>query len=126
MASRVAAGLAALLTAAVLSMAPAKAGELLMFDSDGCPWCEAWLETIGAVYHLTDEARVLPLRIVDNDLPRPDDLEAVGPVIYTPTFVVFHDGEERGRILGYPGEHFFWAFLQEFIRALQKGPDPGS
>ncbi len=82
-----------------------------MFESPACPWCEAWDEEVGVIYGLTDEARIAPLRRVDVDDPLPEDLAGIRAVVYTPTFVLVEDGEEVGRILGYPGEAFFWGLL---------------
>ena len=89
----------------------AGAAELVMFESQGCTWCEAWDEDVGSIYPKTGEARVAPLRRVDLDEPRPDDLTGIRAVIYTPTFVLMEDGREVGRILGYPGEEHFWGLL---------------
>lgn len=98
------------------------AAELVMFESRACPWCEAWDEEIGGIYPLTDEARIAPLRRVDADDPLPEDLAGVRAVIYTPTFVLVQDGVEVGRILGYPGEDFFWGLLAMELEKLP-GPD---
>jgi hypothetical protein len=97
-------------------VAPAPGGgawsaELVMFESAGCVWCEAWDEEIGGVYPLTAEARIAPLRRVDHDEEPPEDLSGIRPVIYTPTFVLIENGREVGRILGYPGEEHFWGLL---------------
>jgi hypothetical protein len=42
-----------------------------------------------------------------------------GRIIYTPTFVLAENGEELGRIEGYPGDAFFWGLLE---RLLELGP----
>ncbi len=98
------------------------AAELVMFEAALCEWCEAWHEEIGPIYPKTAEARVAPLRRVDIDAPRPVDLAQVAPVVFTPTFVLLDDGAEVGRILGYPGEEFFWSLLGELIRKLEPAP----
>ncbi len=36
-------------------------------------------------------------------------------MLFTPTFVLFDDGREIGRIEGYPGEDFFWGLLQNLV-----------
>lgn len=94
------------------------AAELVMFESRGCPWCEAWDEDIGGIYALTDEARIAPLRRVDIDDPLPEDLAGISAVVYTPTFVLVEGGVEVGRILGYPGEAFFWGLLGMELKKL--------
>ena len=51
-------------------------------------------------------------------VPRPADLNPLKPVIYTPTFVLIDNGKEIGRIIGYPGEDFFWGLLNEMVGKL--------
>ncbi len=127
-ASRLRQGPGRLLLAAVFCLSlvlpgALRAAELLMFEEPGCPWCAAWRAEIGVVYDKTAEGRQAPLRRVDMTLPRPADLEAVDPVVFSPTFVLFAEGVEVGRIVGYPGEHFFWPLLGELLARLDRGPE---
>jgi hypothetical protein len=101
----------------------AQAAELVMFEAQGCSWCEIWDAEIGAVYHKTEEGRAAPLRRVDIDEPRPPGLEALRGVVYTPTFVLLDADREVGRILGYPGEGHFWSLLGELIARLPARPE---
>jgi hypothetical protein len=48
----------------------------------------------------------------------PKDLEKVKAVLFSPTFVVMDKGREVGRILGYPGEDFFWPMLEEILKKV--------
>lgn len=98
---------------------PGYAAELVMFESDSCEWCEKWHEEIGVVYAKTTEAKIAPLRRVSIEDPMPGDLVQVRAVHYTPTFVVMENGEEVGRILGYPGEDFFWGLLDIELKKLE-------
>lgn len=100
----------------------AKAAELIMFEAANCTWCEAWDRQIGAIYPKTDEAKIAPLRRVDIDAPRPPDLSGIRSVVYTPTFVLMENGEEVGRILGYPGEAHFWGLLGIELGKLDGSP----
>ena len=94
---------------------PSSAAELVMFESEACEWCEVWDDEIGVAYDKTSEAKVVPLRKVDiDDAPHPDFKHLKG-LIYTPTFVVMNGGKELGRIVGYPGEDFFWQFLHDIL-----------
>ncbi len=94
-----------------------------MFEEPGCAWCTAWRAEIGVIYDKTAEGRQAPLRRVDMTAPRPSDLSAVDPVTFSPTFVLFTDGAEVGRIVGYPGEHFFWPMLKDLLARLDRGPE---
>lgn len=104
---------AVVLCVPVLLAAPAIAAELVMFDDPGCDWCRKWDEEIGVIYPKTAVGRVVPLRRVDIDGPRPADLKAIENLHFTPTFVLVHRGREVGRIVGYISEDFFWGFLED-------------
>lgn len=115
----------AALTSLILSVAAfeqARAAELVMFEEAGCGWCERWNDEIGTAYSKTEEGRLAPLRRVSLEAPRPDDLAGVRSVTFSPTFLVMQDGKEYGRIVGYPGQDFFWPMLQEILSTL---PDTG-
>lgn len=104
----------------VLSLAPlsARAMELVLVEQAGCEWCEVWDEEIGLTYHRSAEGRVAPLRRVDIHDALPGDLTFIRGLVYTPTFVLVHEGREVGRILGYPGEDFFWGLLEQLIKRI--------
>jgi len=114
-----------LLVVLTVIMAPsgvsrAFAAEMVMFESASCTWCEAWNADVGVIYDKTPESKVLPLRRVDVDDVRPGDLEHLGGIVFTPTFVVLEGGAEIGRITGYPGEDFFWQLLGEIVKKVEK------
>ncbi|MAF49413.1 MAG: hypothetical protein QGH73_06960 [Rhodospirillales bacterium] len=95
---------------------PARAAELVMFEEEGCEWCQVWNETIAPVYPKTPEGGFAPLRRVDISDDQPKDLQHINGVHFTPTFVIMDGGKEVGRIIGYPGEEFFWGLLEEILR----------
>ncbi len=95
------------------------AAELIMFEAETCPWCAAWDQDVGIIYDKTDEGRQAPLRRSDVDGPRPVDLWHIEGVVYTPTFVLLEHGREVGRIVGYPGEAFFWGLLGDLLRKTE-------
>ena len=97
----------------------AETAELIIFESETCEWCEVWDEEIGISYNKTREGSIAPLRRVDIDGDLPADLEHLEGLFYTPTFIVLDNGQELGRIVGYPGEVFFWHFLNEIIVKLK-------
>lgn len=92
--------------------------ELVMFEQDNCYWCEVWFEEIGPIYPKTSEGARAPIRRVDIHDPMPDDLAHIEGSRFTPTFVLIHDGQEVGRIRGYPGEDFFWGLLDQMMQKL--------
>lgn len=96
--------------------------ELVMFEEKGCGYCRRWHKEVGPGYGLSDEGKRAPLKIVDLASAEASEF---GRVVYTPTFVLLLDGEERGRITGYPGADFFWTMLSERLNKLdQKNENP--
>lgn len=102
----------------------AEAGELVMFRQDPCQWCDAWDRDIGVTYPKTDEGKQFPLRLVDMHERWPGDLSGIKRVVYSPTFVALENGREIGRIIGYPGEMFFWQLLGEITKKADKPETP--
>ena len=95
---------------------PVNSAELLMVESEGCEWCELWDKEIGSVYSKTREGKYAPLRRVDiSDMLSTKQIKIRLPN-FTPTFVVLDDGREVARIIGYPGEDFFWPMLNEELK----------
>ncbi|MBT4589915.1 MAG: hypothetical protein HON14_13640 [Rhodospirillaceae bacterium] len=103
--------------------AKASSAELIMFESENCEWCEVWLEKIGPIYPKTPEGKYAPLRRVDIADEMPKDLAKLRPASFTPTFVVMENGVEITRILGYPGEDFFWGLLEEALKKIGYRPE---
>lgn len=103
----------------------AQAAELVMFETDDCPWCRAWDREVGVVYAKTEAGRRAPLRRVALHGPRPPDLVQVEGIVFTPTFVLLDDGREVGRILGYPGDNHFWGLLDALLEELPAAPRSG-
>lgn len=92
--------------------------ELVLFHEPACPWCERWEQEIGGAYPRTSEGCSAPLRRVDMSRARPPDLATLEGIRFSPTFVLVSRGEEVGRIVGYPGEHFFWPLLGDLLAEL--------
>ncbi|MGR3313082.1 hypothetical protein [Roseovarius indicus] len=107
-----------------LAALPLQAAELVMVQRPGCHWCQQWNEEIGISYHKTEEARRAPLRRVEISA-LPDDIDFASKPVFTPTFVLVEDGQELGRIEGYPGAHFFWPMLDQLLDAHPEATRPG-
>ena len=84
---------------------------LLMAEEHGCLWCERWNEEISHIYPKTAEGRTAPLVRYDLHRETPENVAFARRVHFTPTFILVEDGQEVGRIEGYPGEDFFWGLL---------------
>jgi len=107
-----------------LMAGPSQAAELVYFWSVTCPICETWDEEVGEIYPKTEEAKVLPLRRVSIFDDRPEDLEFIRGIVYTPTFVAIENGREIGRIVGYIRDYFFWWQVGELVKKMSSPEDP--
>ena len=103
--------------AVVLLAGAVDAAELVMFRRDGCPWCAKWDREIGPIYPKTELGRRAPLRMVHLDRNVNPMVRTRGPIRYTPTFVLADNGEELGRIEGYPGDAHFWGLLEQLLES---------
>lgn len=117
---------AALLAFVAWGAAPLAAAELLMLEQPGCVWCAQFNEQIAPAWPKTEEGRRAPLRRVDITKPWPDDLAGIQKERFTPTFVLLHQGQELGRIRGYPGDQFFWYRIGELLDLLPDEPAPAN
>ncbi|MBA4492198.1 SoxS protein [Paracoccus sp. S1E-3] len=95
---------------------------LLMIRQDGCIYCRQWEAEIAPLYPTSAQGRAAPLQRIDIDGPYPDGLALDRQPYVTPTFILIHDGQEMGRIEGYPGPKNFWRFLDRLMAA--KAPQP--
>ncbi len=89
---------------------------LLMAEEDGCMWCARWDTEISKIYPKTPEGHAAPLQRIDIHAAKPEGIALDRPLYYTPTFVLLDNGQEVGRIEGYPGEDFFWGLLGVLLR----------
>jgi hypothetical protein len=105
-------------TARAETPAPAPRTALVMFELAGCPHCQRFLAEIGPIYPKTAEGRRAPLVRVDMSRPRPAEFAFVEFVVFSPTFVLVHDGREIGRIVGYGGDESFWSQLGVLVGKL--------
>jgi hypothetical protein len=98
--------------AAPVEIARAQSATLIMVDDPACHYCRRWHKEVGGGYGRTAEGRAAPLKRVGRDSKV---LNRFAPVVYTPTFLLVHDGREIGRITGYPGQLYFWEELSQLM-----------
>jgi hypothetical protein len=89
--------------------------QLVMVEQPGCVYCERWDAEIAPAYTKTAEGRFAPLVRADLSSGPPDGIEYDRRVVFTPTFVLVDNGEEKARLEGYPGEDFFWPLLSQLL-----------
>ena len=81
------------------------ATRLVMVDDAGCVYCAKWDREVGPGYVVSPEGQFAPLKRLRIGS---SDLNGIGQLAYTPTFVLIVRGQEAGRIVGYAGADFFW------------------
>jgi hypothetical protein len=117
--------LLAILAAFFAGAGSTQAAELVMFDDPGCSWCRRWHAEIGPGYPHSPEGKLAPLRRVHIRDQGSAGVRLASPVRGTPTFVLAENGQEIGRIVGYPGSDFFYPRLAELLERLPRpSPEP--
>ena len=111
--------------AGALMAEPLRGVRLLMAEEDGCYWCAQWHEEIAHIYPKTAEGRAAPLLRYDLHGAAPG-VQFARSVHFTPTYILTVDGQERGRIEGYPGADFFWGLLATMMEKAQIPLEPES
>ena len=101
------------------SWGAARAAELLMFETRGCPWCAAWHRDVGPGYPKSTEGQRAPLRRLDLADTAKAGVTFATPITASPTFVLVDKGREIGRITGFPGADFFWGLLAQLVAKLE-------
>jgi len=121
--------LAVLALALILPAGPqgaaAQGYRLLMVEQPGCAWCRIFNRDMAPIYAVSPEGRAAPLVHVQLRGPLPDGVTLASRPVATPTFILIGpDGTELGRLAGYPGEDFFWAYLGRMFAGA--GFDPAA
>ncbi len=104
---------------ATLALPSLQAAELLMVESDDCPFCLRFHAEIGKVYPKTDEGRLAPLRTWQLSTPFPESYQLAERVTFTPTFILMDNGKEVDRLTGYQGDEFFWFLIGDMLSKLK-------
>lgn len=112
--------IAAALACVTIGPVAAQEFRLLMIEQVGCYVCTAFNRDVAPAYHASPEAQIAPLIHADLRGPLPDGVTLVSRPFVTPTFVLLApDGHEVGRLIGFPGEDFFWPYINEMFEAAR-------
>lgn len=83
-----------------------RAAQLVVFEAEDCPYCERMAAEV-----LADWRADLPM-VRTRTAQAPTGWTLSGPLVATPTAVLFRDGREVARFTGYPGgAQRFWQWL---------------
>ena len=97
----------------ILFAFPAYALELLMAHNPNCGTCQRFMDEVGAYYHNSEQARTLPLVII-NVYKQPEWFKEayaenrIKPIRGTPTFIVWNGRKELTRLIGYQDKESFY------------------
>ncbi|MEE9334496.1 MAG: thioredoxin family protein [Granulosicoccaceae bacterium] len=95
--------------------------ELLMIESDNCPYCRKFDREIADIYPKTAEGKRAPLKRHKLGDTLPDKYAGldITASTLTPTFILLENNKEVDRLPGYNSEDFFWYFLNDLFDKLQ-------
>ena len=100
----------------------AYAAEMIMFAMKSCGYCRAFLKDVAPTYSESEYALLLPLRVISMDRPVApkwyDDAfrdRRIEGIRVTPTFVIFDNGEEVARLMGYRDKKTFYRDIKDFV-----------
>ena len=112
----------AILFSLLFSMS-ASAAELLMIHHPQCPFCKAFMNDVAPEYNETYQGKALTLVILDTTIAEDRKwlIQAVlskniKPFRGTPTFIIYHNGKEVGRVVGYGGKEWFYEKLDNAVK----------
>lgn len=89
---------------------------LLLIEQVGCHVCAAFNRDVAPAYLASPENLVAPLVHADLRGPLPAGVTLASRPFVTPTFILIGpDGTEMERLIGFPGQDFFWPYLDEMI-----------
>jgi len=93
-----------------------------MVEDDFCPFCKKFHKEVGPAYPKTEEGMRAPLRTIQLGDAFPEPYGHISPARVTPTFILVHNNREIDRLIGYPGDEYFWFLLSEMLAKLEQ-PD---
>ena len=87
--------------------APRSPYELVVFEADGCIYCENFRSDVLPLYRESQIGRETPIRFVNVSRSDETKMGLSGAITIAPTVVLMHQGQEVDRIVGYTGPFNF-------------------
>lgn len=81
--------------------------ELIVFEADGCVYCEVFRRDVLPLYAASDTSRSAPLRFVNLTYSDESRMGLAAGITIAPTVVLMQHGREVDRIAGYTGPDSF-------------------
>ena len=81
--------------------------ELVVFEADGCIYCEVFRRDVLPLYSESKAAREAPIRFINLTHADESRMGLSSAITIAPTVVLFRDGTEVDRIIGYTGPFNF-------------------
>jgi thioredoxin-related protein len=95
--------------------APAAVYELIVFEADGCVYCQDFRTRIQPLYTASALGREAPLRYVNVSRSDETKMGLSGAITIAPTIVLMHNGLEVDRIVGYTGPGDFMKLVAHMM-----------
>ena len=109
----------------ILFAFPVYALELLMAHNPDCHICIRFMNEVEANYHTSEQAKTLPL-IVINVYKQPEWFKEaytenrIKPIRGTPTFIIWNGRKELSRLVGYRNKENFYKRINIFIEQIDR------
>lgn len=97
------------------SQRPGGSLELVVFEANGCTYCEVFRHDVLPLYRTTAKSRQAPIRFVNLSYADESKMGLADPITIVPTAVLFDAGKERGRVSGYTGPESFMELVSMMI-----------
>ena len=94
---------------------PASPYELVVFEADGCIYCENFRQDVLPLYKASKIGRDTPIRFVNVSRADETKMGLNGGITVAPTVVLMHQGQELDRIVGYTGPFNFMKLVAHMM-----------
>ena len=109
----------------ILFAFPVYALEILMAHNPACSICIRFMNEVEVDYHNSEQAKTLPLVII-NVYKQPEWFKEayaenrIKPIRGTPTFIIWNGRKELSRLVGYRSKEDFYKRINIFIEAIDE------